>query len=60
MDDLDIDSSLEGKLSFLRNNAAISFARECLIMDPEKRPSCADLMNHDYFNEFREWFEDEI
>jgi predicted ATP-binding protein involved in virulence len=24
------------------------------------RPSCEDLMNHDYFNDFRDWFEDEI
>lgn len=29
-------------------------------MDPSMRPTCEELMNHDYFNEFREWFEDEI
>jgi serine/threonine protein kinase len=57
---LDIDQSLESRLGFLRNNAAISFARECLRLDPFQRPTCDDLMAHDYFNDFREWFEDEI
>jgi serine/threonine protein kinase len=51
---------LEVKLGFLNSNSAISFARECLRLDPKKRPNCDELMAHDYFNDFREWFEDEI
>jgi len=58
--DLDIDSTLEGHLGFLKNNSAISFARECLRLDPQQRPTCEELMQHDYFNDFRDWFEDEI
>lgn len=58
--DLDIDTTLEGRLSFLKNNSAISFARECLRMDPLQRPTCEELLDHDYFNDFRDWFEDEI
>ncbi len=56
----DIDSTLESKLNFLQNNKAISFARECLRLDGTMRPSCDELMNHDYFNDFQDWFEDEI
>ena len=41
-------------------NGAISFARECLRLDPKRRPNCDELMAHEYFNDFREWFEDEI
>lgn len=41
-------------------NAVISFARECLRLDPKRRPNCDELMAHEYFNDFREWFEDEI
>ena len=51
---------MEVKLGFLNSNSAISFARECLRLDPKKRPNCDELMAHDYFNDFREWFEDEI
>lgn len=58
--ELEVDATLEGKLGFLKNNAAISFARECLRLDPKQRPNCEELMAHDYFNDFREWFEDEI
>lgn len=29
-------------------------------LDPRKRPTCEELMAHDYFNDFRDWFEDEI
>jgi len=29
-------------------------------LDPLKRPTCEELMAHDYFNDFRDWFEDEI
>jgi len=56
----DYENSLETKLSFLQNNAAVSFARECLRMDPGQRPTAEQLMEHDYFNDFRDWFEDEI
>jgi serine/threonine protein kinase len=55
-----VDLTIEGKLSFLNCNSAISFARECLRLDPKRRPTCDELMAHDYFNDFREWFEDEI
>ena len=44
----------------MNSNAAISFARECLRLDPKRRPNCDELMAHEYFNDFREWFEDEI
>ena len=60
IEDIDIASTLEAKLGFLKNNSATSFARECLRLNPNMRPTCEDLMNHDYFNEFREWFDDEI
>lgn len=59
-EDFDVQDSLESQLEFLGSNSAISFARECLRMDPSKRPTCEELMDHDYFNDFREWFEDEI
>jgi serine/threonine protein kinase len=59
-EDFDVDSTLESKLAFLQNNRAISFARECLRLDQNKRQSCEELMKHDYFNDFRDWFEDEI
>lgn len=58
--DFDYDNTLEAKLAFLGNNSAVSFARECLRMDPEQRPSAESLLEHDYFNDFKDWFEDEI
>jgi serine/threonine protein kinase len=58
--EIEVDLTIEGKLSFLNCNASIAFARECLRLDPKRRPSCDELMAHEYFNEFREWFEDEI
>ena len=54
------DHTLESKLAFLQSNSAVSFARECLRMDPQRRPSAETLLAHDYFNDFRDWFEDEI
>ena len=54
------ENTLEHRLAFLGNNAAVSFARECLRMDPKQRPSAEQLLDHDYFNDFRDWFEDEI
>lgn len=59
-EELFVDLTLEGRLGFLENNAAISFARDCLRLDPLKRPTCDALMQHEYFNDFRDWFEDEI
>ena len=54
------DHTLESKLTFLQSNSAVSFARECLRMDPQHRPSAETLLGHDYFNDFRDWFEDEV
>ena len=54
------DHTLESRLAFLQNNSAVSFARECLRIDPTSRPSAEVLLQHDYFNDFRDWFEDEI
>ena len=55
-----MDHTIDSKLGFLNCNSALSFARECLRLDPKKSPTCEELMAHDYINEFREWFEDEI
>jgi serine/threonine protein kinase len=52
--------TLESRLSCLQDNAAIAFTRECLRLDPKQRPSAQQLLQHEYFNEFRDWFEDEI
>ena len=54
------DYTLESRLAFLQNNSAVSFARECLRINPQSRPTAETLLQHDYFNEFRDWFEDEI
>ena len=58
--EFNFDNSLESKLAFLQSNSAISFARECLRIDPTQRPTAEQLLEHDYFNDFRDWFEDEI
>ena len=29
-------------------------------MDPQQRPTAEQLLEHDYFNDFQDWFEDEI
>lgn len=59
-DEFNFDHTLESRLAFLQNNSAVSFARECLRIDPQSRPSAEHLLQHDYFNDFRDWFEDEI
>lgn len=46
------DRTLESKLALLSSNAAVSFARECLRMDPKQRPTAEQLLEHDYFNDF--------
>ncbi|NXA11734.1 CDKL2 protein, partial [Sapayoa aenigma] len=42
--------------------AVLDLAKECLQMDPDKRPSCAELLQHDLFNEdgFAERFTQEL
>ena len=39
---------------------AMDFLQLCLLMDPNKRASCEDLLNHPFFDGFREWFEIEL
>ena len=29
-------------------------------IDPDKRAAASELLKHDYFEDFRDWFEDEI
>lgn len=58
-DEYDFDSTLEAKMEG-SSNAAVSFARECLRLDPKQRPTAKDLLEHDFFSDFRDWFEDEI
>jgi len=60
MAEFNYENTLESRLAFLGNNSAVSFARECLRMDPKQRPTAEQLLDHDYFNDFRDWFEDEI
>jgi len=43
-DDVDFGSLLESKLEGLGNKTAVSFARECLRLDPMKRPSANELL----------------
>jgi serine/threonine protein kinase len=42
------------------SNSAVSFVRECLRLDPKKRPNAQELLDHDFFSDFKEWFEDEM
>ena len=58
--DFDYDQTLESRLSFLNDNSAISFARECLRVDPKMRPSAEELLKHDFFSGMKDQFEDEI
>lgn len=60
INDIDMEATLEAKIGYLNSNSAINFARECLRLNPLMRPTCEDLMQNDYFNDFREWFDDEI
>ena len=32
----------------------------CLAYEPSDRPSCAELLNHKYFEGFAEWFEPQL
>jgi serine/threonine protein kinase len=58
-EDWDFSNSLDHRLDGM-SNATVSFARECLRLDPAQRPSASELLNHDYFNNFRETFEQEL
>jgi len=58
-DNYNFDSTLDARMDG-NSNSAISFARECLRLDPKKRPSALDLLDHDFFCDFKEWFEDEM
>ena len=60
-EEFDYDKTLQARLEKCQaSNAAVSFARECLRLDPKQRPSASELLKHDYFNNFREQFDDEI
>lgn len=59
--DFDFSNSLDARLEGLGlSNAAVSFARECLRLDPAQRPSAATLLQHDYFQSFTNQFESQI
>lgn len=58
--EFDFSNSLEARLEGLANNAAVSFARECLRLDPARRPQASELLEHDFFSNFKEWFDNEI
>ena len=36
---MNYEKTLESRLAFLSNNATVSFARECLRIDPRHRPT---------------------
>lgn len=38
----------------------ISFLEGCLVMDPSGRLTCEELLEHSYFDQFREWFQPEL
>ncbi|XP_065906716.1 cyclin-dependent kinase-like 4 [Dysidea avara] len=39
---------------------AISFVKSCLVMEPAGRLTCEELLDHSYFDDFRDWFEPEL
>jgi serine/threonine protein kinase len=60
-EEFEYDWTLQARLEKCQaSNVAVSFARECLRLDPKQRPSASVLLKHDYFNNFREQFDDEI
>ncbi|KAL5270111.1 hypothetical protein ACHWQZ_G000988 [Mnemiopsis leidyi] len=52
--------SLQERMGVEVPKQAMDFLQLCLVMDPNKRASCEDLLNHPYFDGFREWFEIEL
>ena len=50
--DYDYMNTLEHRLEGFGSQAAISFAKECLILDASKRPSASQLLQHEYFMHF--------
>ena len=52
--------SLQERMGVDIPKQAMDFLQLCLVMDPNKRASCEDLLNHSYFDGFREWFEIEL
>lgn len=32
----------------------------CLVMDPSGRMTCDELLDHSYFDKFRDWFQPEL
>lgn len=36
------------------------FLQGCLVMDPAGRMTCEELMDHSYFDHFRDWFQPEL
>lgn len=39
---------------------AMDFMKNCLVMEPEKRLTCSQLLDHSYFDGFKEHFEAEL
>lgn len=37
-----------------------SFMEGCLVLDPAGRLSCDELLDHSYFDGFRDWFRSEL
>ena len=37
-----------------------SSSKGCLVMDPSGRLTCEELLEHSYFDQFREWFQPEL
>lgn len=36
------------------------FFQNCLVMDPGGRMTCDELLDHSYFDHFRDWFQPEL
>ncbi|XP_046859108.1 cyclin-dependent kinase-like 4 isoform X2 [Xenia sp. Carnegie-2017] len=51
--------TLEEKFPFIPPQA-MNFLKGCLVMEPDSRLTCAELLEHKYFDGFREQFETEL
>ncbi|XP_028393404.1 cyclin-dependent kinase-like 4 isoform X1 [Dendronephthya gigantea] len=51
--------TLEEKFPYIPQ-PAMSFLKGCLVMEPDSRLTCAELLEHKYFDGFRERFEPEL